>query len=403
MNICFVCIHSSRSAIGDSFKNLCNHLKSKKSVYVIKSDCYRDDEFEFEIGHVLNIKFNKRHLFSNINPFEWKKLKTFILEKRIDHLFFYSDSPLNAFAEILTRKIDYSLWCHDPMPHSGVGLFVKAIRRTSDGILYKGKRLKKIFVASYALRETMIKCKRRLSENIDVVYLPYMEEITQYFTRKSFDERTFDFIFWGRIEDYKGLDILNEALRRLAEKRCDFRFLIVGKGDIEKYLDHEFLGNHQHIKIINQYVDNEQLAHLIEDSRTAVFPYKNSTGTQTVQTAIQAGCKVIATDTGSFKEYLQTCQNISDYQIVARNSADQLAEALEAMLKNNHVFQLDKKEAESFEKTFGNQAFANNIFRAITASKQIVDELADDPRHELTKNGQSDRKPSEGEATLEKY
>jgi hypothetical protein len=83
MNICLICINSSRSAIGDSFKSICNNLAEKENVYIVKSFCYDDSEFDYESSRILSVNFDKRdkNIFEKINSL--LRIKQFIKKNNI--------------------------------------------------------------------------------------------------------------------------------------------------------------------------------------------------------------------------------------------------------------------------------------------------------------------------------
>ncbi|MCK7604891.1 glycosyltransferase [Geobacillus stearothermophilus] len=362
MNVCLICINSSRSAIGDSFKNLCNNLSEKKNIYIIKSFCYNDSEFDYESHRILSINFDKRdkNIFKKIDSL--LKIKKFIKENDIKHLFFYSDNPFNSLVKMLNNKIDYSFWWHDPKPHTGVKLLNKILFKINESVLLTGKKLNNIFVASNYLKELAEENPLTDSKKIKVIYLPYMEEITSLVQEEvPYDERYYDFIFFGRIEKYKGLDILEQALYKLHVNGIDYKALIVGPGNLNDCTNGLLMKLKDKVEIINKYVSNNELAKYISNSRVAVFPYRDSTGTQTVQTAIYLGCTVVATDTGSFKEYLSVKSPILGY-VIKPNDSNELYKALLKCLGNHITHKNNKSTIDAF---FNPKTMACNLYSAI--------------------------------------
>lgn len=333
-NICCICLGSSRNAIGDSFKNIVNSFEDKSNIFIIKNSLYKVKEFRYPKENILSIDFNKNKISSYFNIKDWKNILSFIKKKKVEHLFFYSDNPVNFMIALLSKK-KYSFWLHDPTPHSGVPFKQKLLKLINDNLLIKGRKLENVIVASNTLQRQTLEKHPRLKNKIKVIYLPIMEELTRYYRPLSIQNRNYDFIFWGRIEDYKGLDILEQAIIELLNWKKKFNLLIIGSGNIEKYVRND-IRERDNIHIINKYVSNKELARYINNSKAAIFPYKDSTGTQTVQTALYFGCEVIATDTGSFREYL-TLKNKKIGTIIPPNNVKELGLTMNKILEKDDV------------------------------------------------------------------
>lgn len=363
-NICLICINSTRSAIGDSFKNICNNITNKKNVYIIKSNSYSTNEFDYDKNNILDINFNKKNVLTSINMKRWIEIQNFIKKNKIAHIFFYSDNPLNSVIKILNKDINYSFWWHDPIPHSGVSIKFKILRFLNDKVLLNSRKLKNIIVASQHLKELILENKKIEKERIKVIYLPYMEEITKYIKQDYFEYK-YQFIFWGRIESYKGLDVLEKAVEKLVTEGYKFKLLIVGKGDLSKVTNGILENLEDYVDIVNEYVSNKSLANYISTSQVAIFPYKDSTATQTVQTALYFGCNVIATDTGSFKEYLALTEESTIYKIANPSDYVSLYSAMKYYL-DNEIKKVDRNLiSENFEKSFNNKNMANKLYKSL--------------------------------------
>ncbi|MCP8967855.1 glycosyltransferase [Ectobacillus ponti] len=320
-----------------------------------------DEEFEFEKNKVHNLSFNKNDTYSYLNMKKWGEISKFLKVNQIEHVFFYSENPFNIVIKYLSFRTPYSFWWHDPVPHSGVSKLKQMLFYFHSFNLLAGKKHRHTFVASDRLRSMVLQTYKHISDRkMKIVNLPFMEELTQYYNPAVEQSREYDFIFFGRIEEYKGLDILYQALEKLNEEKAEYKCLVVGAGNINKYFPAGY--DQSNITIINEYVSNKDLAAYIANAKTAVFPYKDSTATQTIQTALYFGCNVIASDTGSFKEYLKGKE---DYfgMIFPPNDAQRLYECMkESMAKGN--FDTDKYMPELLEK-FDIKSVSQNLYHIL--------------------------------------
>jgi glycosyltransferase involved in cell wall biosynthesis len=328
--ICLFCVTSSRSGIGDGFVSLANSMPPETDIVILKGDSYENAEFTVSNDRICSVSFSIQKPMSYLSWRSWSKLMRFIRHHDVQHIFFYSTAPINSLALMLLRHVSYSLWCHDPIPHPGEPLRVVMPKELDQRLLLRGSRCKRIFVCSHAMKRLLVEHRDVSSSRITCYPLPVIEEITKHAKRQPYADRKYDIIFWGRIEAYKGLDILGSALNILRRKGVTFSALIAGRGPIEKFLPPELLAVPS-VVIKNEYVENRELAADICGSKIAVFPYRSSTGTHTVQTSLAMGCRVVASDVGSFRELLTTEDTVAGELVLPEDPAA-LANALEAVL-----------------------------------------------------------------------
>lgn len=105
--------------------------------------------------------------------------------------------------------------------------------------------------------------------------------------------------FIGRIEPYKGLDILVEAFRKVRAKNV--KLVIAGKGTISDSTMQKILINNR-ITLIHRYVSDEEMVNIIENSDFLVLPYLRASQSGVIPMAFALGRTVIATNVGALSE-----------------------------------------------------------------------------------------------------
>ena len=90
----------------------------------------------------------------------------------------------------------------------------------------------------------------------------------------------------------------------------------------------------KNIEFVNEYVSNRQLAEYIMTSRYVILPYRNATGTQTIQLANYYGKMVLATKVGCFTEYIK--EGINGY-FIDDNTKESLIVAMRKRLEYNVI------------------------------------------------------------------
>lgn len=109
-------------------------------------------------------------------------------------------------------------------------------------------------------------------------------------------------LFFGFIRDYKGLDLLLEAMRDLPE---EYHLIIAGEvyGSFDKYkkiIDSAGLGDRIHL--FNQYIGDKQVKYFFSAADVCVLPYRSATQSGITAIAQHFELPVIATDVGGLKE-----------------------------------------------------------------------------------------------------
>ena len=360
MPICLFCVTSSRSGIGDGFLSLANAMPPGSNIVVVKGDPYQDAEFNVPSDRILSASFSIRSPLSYLSIRNWKRLFYFLKQHNVDHLFFYSTAPINSLTVMMVRHLSFSLWCHDPLPHPGEPIHIVLPKEIDQRLLFQSVRCKQVFVCSHFLKKLLITHRNVSPSKITCCPLPVIEEITKHAKRIDYKDREFDIIFWGRVETYKGLDVLGNALLRMQKEGHVFKTLIVGRGPLDAFIPTELISSSA-VTIKNRYVENAELADDICRSKVAVFPYRSSTGTHTVQTSLALGCRVVASDVGSFRELLTT-EVVNAGSLVPPEDPAALADTLMGVLAlPDH----DPTAAQGFAEQFAPTRWAEAIMKKV--------------------------------------
>jgi D-inositol-3-phosphate glycosyltransferase len=114
-----------------------------------------------------------------------------------------------------------------------------------------------------------------------------------------------EFLFFGLIRDYKGLDLLLKACSQL--KDIDYHLSVVGEcwGDISVYqIMAEELGIEIKVEFVAQYVSDAEAAEYFTRADAVVLPYKSMTGTGVIPLAYHYKTPVITTNLSAFHEVI---------------------------------------------------------------------------------------------------
>ncbi len=110
-----------------------------------------------------------------------------------------------------------------------------------------------------------------------------------------------ELLFFGRIAPYKGLDVLLEAERLLADRVDDFRIVVAGEGELDEFC-RERIAESDHVRLLNEYVADETVCELFSRCRAVVLPYRDASQSGVLPIAYSFEKPVVATDVGTNPE-----------------------------------------------------------------------------------------------------
>ncbi len=114
-------------------------------------------------------------------------------------------------------------------------------------------------------------------------------------------------LFFGYIREYKGLDILINAMPAVIQAIPDAHLLIVGESyeKISRYTQLiESLGIGAHVTLINVFVPNEEVGMYFTAADIVCLPYRSATQSGPLNIAYGMGTPVIVTDVGGLAEFV---------------------------------------------------------------------------------------------------
>lgn len=258
--------------------------------------CYRD-YFDLAKIKVINIADTRNWQFVAFGILR-KLAKQFKNEYDIVHL-----TRLPQWFEIpffsLRNKVVISI--HDPIPHSGQNWKNILLTNSVRWITYKwfknfiifNETQKSQFISKFKLQR-----KNVISSKLScyTCLLPI--------SKSSVDDRNEKYIlFAGRITQYKGLQYLMPAFRKVHERHKDVKLVVAGSGtfcfDIDEYKDCDY------IDIRNRFIPDTELIELIKGCMFMVCPYNDATQSGVIMSAFAFNVPVLATNVGGLPEMVK--------------------------------------------------------------------------------------------------
>jgi glycosyltransferase involved in cell wall biosynthesis len=208
---------------------------------------------------------------------------------------------------------------HDPEPHPGnVFEYLNAIVRRPVLALVRNIHL---------LSSQHIAKATKLARHARVAVIPhgsFAAQFTEYCCPAVQRERLV--LFFGRIQSYKGIDVL---LRALALLPPDVRLAIAGPGALDPLISRTAQSFGSRVELHNRYLNDQEVAALMQRASVVALPYRHATQSSVPAIAAAFGCRLVASALGHFNEEIPRLGGI----LVPPGDPDALAAALAAALQ----------------------------------------------------------------------
>lgn len=258
-------------------------------------------------------------------------IKNFFKDVKIDVVYVPAFHNWGELVNNIFPKAKKIVTTHDALPHTG-----NLIRNKLTWI-YNKKSLKNaddIIILSEYFKKYMIDIHNKSEKNIHVIphgVFNYYNSIKIY-NESLYDKETINFLFFGRIEDYKGLSILSKAYKKVSEKYKKVSLTIAGSGDFSKYeKEYKSLRN---VHIINRWIDDTEVGNFFcGNNIITVLPYLNATQSGVINIAMINKSLVIATSCSGIVE--QICHKQTGI-LIKPNDINALVKAMEFVIENRN-------------------------------------------------------------------
>lgn len=161
------------------------------------------------------------------------------------------------------------------------------------------------------------------------------------------------FLYFGSILPYKGLPVLNDAIKLLSADWKGYKLVVAGKGD-DPCL--EELSANTNVVLIHKRLSNAELCEVIKNSSFVVCPYYTMSQSGIPQTVYAFNKPIIASDLPGFKEVIESGEN----GVLFRNGeSKELAKCIVKMIDENETLARCSAGVSLFEEQYPLYSWAN--------------------------------------------
>ena len=240
-------------------------------------------------------------LISVINGFKCKyarQIEKLCIDENIHLIHDLTGCIDYQFVRKMSRKFNWMYTVHDLYPHEAKKSFFKELRQKKmyDGIFKAISKSNQLITNSRFQYEDLIK-----TYTTKPIYLiPFPSLIT--YSIKQGNESIPELkdvgryiLFFGRIEEYKGLTILLQAYSNVD---TDIKLVIAGSGEFHYPIDDS------RVIFLNRYIDDFEVKSLFTNSLCVIYPYISATQSGVLAVASYFKTPIIASDVPFFLEIL---------------------------------------------------------------------------------------------------
>lgn len=241
--------------------------------------------------------------------------------------------------EAMRKRVPVVLTVHDPIGHSGT-LPLDAWQWRA--ILWLRRRVDRLIVHGPQMQTEMITLDRSLAERLDVIPHGILGHEPGEPDAGGHEPHTF--LFFGRVEPYKGLEYLLDACRILQSRGRTPRVVIAGTGtDLHRHRRH--IAALPSVELIDSFIPAEAVPALFRRAAAVVLPYTDATQSGVAAIALAASRPVIATAVGDLPDIVAHRRT---GLIVPPCDAAALADAMDSLMGDGQLRNEMAQEAGRF-------------------------------------------------------
>lgn len=254
-------------------------------------------------------------LLTALNPVSWSRILRQLRGSEADLMHVTGVHELNPMVGVMIKALRIPLvyTMHDPHVHRGTSIAL----RTSNWLM---PRLADAVVVLTNHGKRQLLAQGFPAQKIFLIPHGMYSFFTKWSQPGIKPEKMV--LFFGRLEAYKGLDILLRAFARLRERLPDWRLTIAGNGRLPPGLKQS---PHLGIDIVNKFLTDQEVARLMQRARLVVLPYTEATQSGVIAAAYAFGRPVVTTDVGGLHEMVREGKT---GLLIPPNDADALVEAI---------------------------------------------------------------------------
>ena len=252
-------------------------------------------------------------IINSVNPFNWIKTANRLVKENADLIVFDWWHPFfglchSTISFLISKKYKNKILFITENVVSHEGNFIDRFL-TRIGLLFASKflvlsRIVEKDVQKYSKRKKVYRSELPVYDCYQPLKNLNLNDIKEEI---GLEKDSTVLLFFGYVRKYKGLDILIKAFLKIISKYPKARLLIVGEfyDNPKEYLELiKNLGIEKNVKVINQFVPNEDVGKYYQAADVVILPYRSATQSGILNVAYGFYKPVIVTNVGGLAEFV---------------------------------------------------------------------------------------------------
>ncbi len=295
-------------------------------------------------------------------PLLISRLFKYIKDNKIDTIYCPSLHLWSFFVlpNVNKNKLNFILTLHDAVAHPGENKLFKKIWtrnaiKSARRIIALSEHVKSSIISEYNLDQ---------GDLIEVVphgAFDYSNGLAKPRDLPSKDKRQISLLFYGRIMEYKGIDILMEAYRIVKNQFPNLNLVIAGSGDFTKYKSKA--DKLEDLILHIRWIEEGEIKSLFDKSDILICPYIEASQSGSIAIALGFGMPVVATPVGGLIEQVT---NGKTGLITKDTSPQSVADAIIKIISNRSLYRdLSVNAISESKNRFSWDSVAGDIYQIL--------------------------------------
>lgn len=341
----------------------------------------------FELGEFL---YSERYYIINKNNTRFVYLNWFenIEEKSNVRTIIRAIRRIAFLLLLRIRNIKIIAVIHNRMPHDCkhrmiTKWFIKRYYLLADRLVVLNKYTQNVLYEDYG--------RKFLNKVVDKIYtvpLPtyrgiYKDNNLNIRSHYNIKKEDFLYLFFGRIERYKNLELVIEAAKNISRKYNDVVFLIIGACNECYELElRKNIGGNEKIILINQEIDQNELLSFIKNSNIVVLPFnkKSSLNSSSCMLCMSYGKNVICPEIPALREVPSGLLYTYDYENYITHKKNLIYKCEEAYNDFINVRNFFQKKEDKIKK-FANKEYSRERCKSLLLNVFMSLEVFDNEKN----------------------
>lgn len=236
------------------------------------------------------------------------------------HIHEQTDFCTTLVTRIVARTAPLVLTVHDPKPHLGRDAEQCMNLRNRDVV----RSAAKLFHVHGEY------CRRQLLEAVGgarPIVSTYHGVIQEPAPNEKRAAEPGRILFFGRMEEYKGVDVLIEAFERLNARGREYTLVLAGEGPA---VDRARAERTRGVVLINRFISRDEAIVELQKASLVALPYLEATQSGVAAAAIANGRAMVASAVGGLGDVVQECRN---GLLVSPGDPGELADAIDRIFQ----------------------------------------------------------------------